>query len=325
MTRRGFVLGKFMPPHAGHVWLCRTARAMVDELTILVCWLPGDPVDGGQRLGWMRELFPDCRVIGHGDPIPQAPEEHPDFWPLWIDAIRRVHPEPVDYVFAGEVYGLELARRLGAQFIPVMRGDFPGGRSLSGTAVREDRFGQWRWLPAPVKRDWALRICLHGVESTGKSVLTPKLAAHFDTVMVPEYGRYHCEVHGLDFDASGLMTIGRVQQAMIDAAAPEANRLLIADTDALMTAAWHEMLFGPAPAELLNYRKADLYLLFDADVPWVDDGTRFFGTDGERGRFAALCRDMLDRCGVNYCLISGDWAAREQAAVAAINALLSDR
>ena len=47
--RRGFLLGKFMPPHAGHVTLIRSARALVDELTILLCSLPGDPIDGEQR------------------------------------------------------------------------------------------------------------------------------------------------------------------------------------------------------------------------------------------------------------------------------------
>ena len=35
--KRGFVLGKFMPPHAGHVYLCDFGRAYVEELTILVC------------------------------------------------------------------------------------------------------------------------------------------------------------------------------------------------------------------------------------------------------------------------------------------------
>ena len=44
--RHGFVLGKFMPPHLGHVHLCETARQLVDRLTILVCWLPDDPIPG---------------------------------------------------------------------------------------------------------------------------------------------------------------------------------------------------------------------------------------------------------------------------------------
>ena len=49
---------------------------------------------------------------------------------------------------------------------------------------------------------------------------------------------------------------------------------LIADTDALMTAAWCEMLLGERPAELMQAPKADLYLLLEPDLPWIDDGTR---------------------------------------------------
>lgn len=61
MTSRGFLLGKFMPPHAGHMLLCEGARALVDELTVLVCSLPGDPIESELRLAWMRELLP-CGV-----------------------------------------------------------------------------------------------------------------------------------------------------------------------------------------------------------------------------------------------------------------------
>ena len=92
MRKRGFLLGKFMPPHAGHMALIRGARALVDELTVLVCWLPDDTIAGETRLAWMRELAPDCRIVGHGDVVPQTPEESPDFWPIWrgIVAAARV-------------------------------------------------------------------------------------------------------------------------------------------------------------------------------------------------------------------------------------------
>jgi len=71
--KRGFLLGKFMPPHAGHVTLVQSARALVDELTILLCSLPDDPIPGEQRLDWMRRLFPDCRIEWQSKPVAQAP------------------------------------------------------------------------------------------------------------------------------------------------------------------------------------------------------------------------------------------------------------
>ena len=98
--------------------------------------------------------------------------------------------------------------------------------------------------------------------------------------------------------------------------------VLLFDTDQLMTAAWAQMLFGEVPEALLAYPKADLYLLFEPDVPWQEDGTRFFGTDDTRTRFAALAEDMLVRSGATFVRIAGTWAEREAKAVAAIEGVL---
>ena len=68
--KRGFLLGKFMPLHAGHVALIEAARRLVDRLTVLVCWLPGDPIPGELRLLWLRDMFPHCRIVGHGETLP---------------------------------------------------------------------------------------------------------------------------------------------------------------------------------------------------------------------------------------------------------------
>src|SRR5690606_31042793 len=69
--KRGFVLGKFMPPHAGHVYLCDFGRAYVEELTILVCSLPDDLIPGKLRFQWMKEMFPTARVVHCEEIVPQ--------------------------------------------------------------------------------------------------------------------------------------------------------------------------------------------------------------------------------------------------------------
>ena len=325
MTRRGFLLGKFMPPHAGHMALIRAARALVDELTVLVCWLPDDPIPGETRLRWMRELATDCRVVGHGEVVPQAPEDSADFWPVWRGIVAAVHPEPIDYLFAGEDYGAELARQVGGLFVPLGGrvlglGDDPVA-GLSTSAVRADPATHWPYLPAPVRAHYRRTICLHGAESTGKTTLAALLAAETGALTVGEYGRSHCEAHKDPLTLDDLLLIGRAQQAMIDAAAEWAGPLLIADTDALMTAAWTEMLLGQRPAELMAAPKADLYLLLEPDLPWVDDGTRFFSEPEDRHRFAMLVAQVLEDAGVPYVRISGQGEARLAAARAAIGAL----
>ena len=54
-------------------------------------------------------------------------------------------------------------------------------------------------------------------------------------------------------------------------------------------------------------------------MPWIADGTRFFGTPAARAQFAALAEQMLVRAGAFYRTISGDWPAREAAVRAALS------
>ena len=326
---RGLILGKFMPPHAGHVTLINAARALVDELTILVCSLPGDPISSDKRRSWMEELFPDCRICEHSDPAPEDPDADPEFWPIWEKIVACHHPEPIDYIFAGESDGAELARHVGGRFVPLgtrfLGADRDGIGGLSGSAVRGAPWRYWNYLPRPVRLHYGLTVCLHGIESVGKSTLAERLAVHYQTTLVGEYGRSHCETHGTDCREEDLMLIGKAQQAMIDAARPWANRLLIADTDALMTAAWSQMMIGYMPDQMLCHPKADLYLMLAPDAPFVDDGTRVYKTAEKRDQFHRIARDALVLSRTNFIEVKGSWDERFEAAVSAIDRLVETR
>jgi HTH-type transcriptional regulator, transcriptional repressor of NAD biosynthesis genes len=162
-------------------------------------------------------------------------------------------------------------------------------------------------------------VCLHGPESVGKSVLAAELAAHFGTIFVPEYGRTYCEQFGTDLDNDDLLTIGKTQAAMAEAAVRQANGLLILDTDPLMTAVWSDMMLGGRDPWFAAFDEtADLYLLLDIDLPWIGDGTRIYGDAATRTDFFNRCRDELIARGVNWVLVSGKGKARTMAALAAI-------
>lgn len=163
-----------------------------------------------------------------------------------------------------------------------------------------------------------IRLCFHGGESTGKSVLAAKLSAELGCPWVPEYGREYAEIHGTEFTMADLLAIAEGQDDAMQAAAAGNPPLLILDTDPLMTAAWAQMLFGEVPASLLRYPKADLYIEFAADVPWIEDGTRVFGRSAERTQFAVTAHDMLVRADVPFVTIAGDWEQRAVSARAAI-------
>ena len=156
-----------------------------------------------------------------------------------------------------------------------------------------------------------IRVCFHGAESTGKSSLARSLATEWNCPLVAEYGRIYAETIDTNFRLADLTAIAAKQNRMMREASAGNPPLVLLDTDPLMTAAWAEMLFGVAPNVLLGYDKAELYLLFEPDVPFVEDGTRFFGSDEERARFAALAEDVLVRAEIGFVRIAGPWDERE--------------
>ena len=145
----GFLLGKFMPLHRGHMYLIEYARERVDHLTVLVCSLKKEPIPGELRYQWVRGLYPDVNVQHCDDEIPSYPHEHPDFWEIWHRTIRRFVPVGPDIVFTSETYGDPLAEILGARHVCVDldRARFP----VSGAAVRDDPLAYWDFIPPPVQ------------------------------------------------------------------------------------------------------------------------------------------------------------------------------
>ncbi|HTP76127.1 MAG TPA: ATP-binding protein [Rhizomicrobium sp.] len=162
-------------------------------------------------------------------------------------------------------------------------------------------------------------VCLHGPESTGKTTLARALAARFETVMVPEFGRLYCEVFGNACDVEDLRAIRRGHDLMAAAGRRKAKHLLVLDTDAVMTAVWADILIGARPADLDRIDDpADLYLLCDIDVPFEADDIRYFPDDATRARMFAQTRTELEKRNLPYIVIRGSRTERLATAVAAI-------
>ncbi len=325
---RGFVLGKFAPPHKGHMFLCETAARVVDEMTVLVCSIDPDTIPGALRAAWMRRLLPQLTVRHMHRDIPQAPEEHVDFWPIWKTAIAEFHPQPIDFVFGSEPYVFRLAAELGAE--PVLIDPGREVHSVSSTAVNSDPVANWAFIPDVVRRHYQKRVCILGPESSGKSTLAAVLAAQFDTRFMPEYGRTY-DAHyrqGASWSERDFLMIARTHIAMRESLSPEAGPVFIEDTDPIQTAVWAEYLLNDVPAELealiASMEPADLYVLLTDDVKWRDDGTRYSGDPSTRRLFFERCRSWLERRGCRFVEIAGaNRETRAEQAVLAIDQLMA--
>lgn len=170
------------------------------------------------------------------------------------------------------------------------------------------------------------RICLTGAESTGKTTLAARLAAYFGGVVMPEFGREFAEMHGTEFRRDDMVAIAMGHRAALKAIEAQAPALIIEDTDIVTTTAWARMLFERDKALIAQLKRlpasAGLYLLFDADVPFVADGTRMFEGDARRRFQMVLQAEMRERR-IEPVQIEGDFAARERAAMVAVERWLN--
>ncbi|MGN6238771.1 MAG: AAA family ATPase [Cellulosimicrobium cellulans] len=292
MTRlaHGLVIGKFYPPHAGHVHLVRSALARCERVTVQVLASTSESIPAETRAAWLRAEVPGARVV-HG--LDDAPVDYadPHAWDEHVKVMRSLlDPDdpPVDAVLTSDRYGVELARRFDATWVQVD----PDRRHLpvSGSAVRSDPAAHWWALPAPVRSWYVRRVVVLGAESTGSTTLASDLAAHLGLDPVLEFGREWSEVrpgglaapwHTAEFDL-----VAREQARREDAAAAVSPvPLVVCDTDVLATTLWHERYVGhrsPTVESLAAARRPDLYVLTGDEIPFVQDGLR----DGEHVRHA---------------------------------------
>ncbi len=172
----------------------------------------------------------------------------------------------------------------------------------------------------------SLRIAVYGPESTGKTQLAEKLAAHFGAPLVAEYARERWDQQGA-LTLEDMLPVAREQWRREDEVAAKADRLIICDTEALTTMLWSDLLYGTCPDELRRgaeqrCRHYARYLLLDIDAPFAPDPQRCFPDPADREKCMRLWRGALERRGLPFTLVSGDWAAREATAIAAVQALL---
>jgi NadR type nicotinamide-nucleotide adenylyltransferase len=191
-----------------------------------------------------------------------------------------VLPARPDIAFTSESWGDGWADLMGATHVSIDpdRTRFP----ISADVLRADLGANFGWLIPAARAGLARRVVVIGAESTGKTTLAQDLAGSLETVWVPEYGRWYWEGRSYladqGWDTDEFRRITAAQRSLeADLARRAAHGVVICDTDALVTAVWHERYMGfpdPGLEAGLTEARPDLYLLCSPDFAWVQDGTR---------------------------------------------------
>ena len=167
-----------------------------------------------------------------------------------------------------------------------------------------------------------IKIALLGAESTGKTQLAEAITADLrsqghSVSPISETLRLWCDQAGRTPRADEQLAIAQTHTARITQA-PTAT-YLIADTTALMTAVYSDLLFHDDAlyaCALEQQRGFDLTLVMGLDLPWAADPQR----DGPHSRAPvdAALRTALARANLPYQVVYGKGQARTQNALNAI-------
>ncbi len=150
------------------------------------------------------------------------------------------------------------------------------------------------------------KIAIVGPESTGKTTLTARLAAHLGEPWVPEFARTYLEALGRPYHEEDLLEIARGQLLAEEQAGALASEYLLCDTNLLVIKVWMADKFGKVKPELeALWQPSDyaLHLLMYPDLPWEPDPMR---EDPHRlqelfSRYEAI----LEEAGVSFAVVRG--------------------
>ena len=313
----GLVIGKFMPPHNGHVALVKFAAGRCDRLIVLVGARQGEPIPGPLRREWMRQVFsghPNISIEYTDDDLPDSAESSRSVSKAWAEYLLGRFPG-VSVIFSSETYGDYLAEYMNIRHVPFDPGR--KGVAISGREIRANPLKYWEHIPEKVRPFFVKKVCVYGPESTGKTVLTEYLARYFSTAFVPEMARVH--LGDRQVVEPDMPVIAGLHAREILARVVEANRILFVDTDHLTTRIYWRHFFGRAlefPGWIHEANTFDLYLLLDIDVPWVADPQRY--SEDCREEHMNQFRRELDNAGIEYVTVRGSWEERNRAAVWAV-------
>ena len=334
MYKIGMYGGSFNPLHLGHVNAIIEASNQCEKLYVVLS-NTNDPkeIDHKERLMWLKSITKDMDNVEVFEIFDRNTSKDTYDWNLGAQDIKNHIGEKIDAVFSGDDYkGRNIWETLypESEIVYIPRDEI----DISSTQIRQDPFKYYDYLPTIVQRHYIKKVCVLGTESCGKSTLVRNLSKSFNTTYVEEAGRFICdEAGGIDnMQKYHYFEILFKHKQLEREALNHANRVLLIDTDSLITLYYYQLGFGNKTTTDHDFENIatsnsrlneyDLYIFLEPDVKWVQDGTRTYGDEEVRRQNNDKLKRILDTNGIKYVSIKGTYQERYEQSKAKVKSLI---
>lgn len=339
----GLFFGKFAPLTIGHVAAITKAAGEVDELNVVLCWdekfqstLTPELqkiMTLRNRLMWLKDTFKHMSNVNilyvDETPVQSYPNGFDEFTVLVRNALfHECDSSYINKVFSSETEYSDYFSTQWPECEHVLIDPPREFVDISATRVRSNPYQYWDFIVPAAHKHFVKKVCIIGVESTGKSTLTINLANHFSTQYVEEVGRTICEDE-YHFTET-MMNINDYEYVAMEHKVKEhkllktANKVLFSDTNNLITLFSAECMGKSSKllSEMSLVEDYDLVIMLDIDVPWVYDPLRTNNTKSKRNSTFEHLKDLCDDHHVKYTLVSGTYDERFKTSVQLVKNLL---
>lgn len=328
----GMYGGAFCPLHLGHLTCMIKAAALCERLYIVISYRnhPSD-IDVKVKIRWVYQLtkhLGNIEILTLEDTLDNKEDYTEEYWQQDCVYVKQQIGTRIDVVFCGNDYDEGSFWNQCYQESELII--FPRSQ-YNSTAIREDIYGHWDWMPQIVRSHFVKKVLLIGGESVGKSTLTINLAHYYNTNYLEEVGRELSELSGTDIymqseDFTRILLEHKAKELRL---LSQSNKILFEDTDCLITRFFMEFLEDEKLKDNTNLAEAiarlnsyDLILFLEPDVTWVQDGDRSEVMAADRVKYSNQIKELYKKMGFSFKIISGNYVERFEQAVELVDELL---